>query len=548
MDASEAAELLAGVGVELADPALDELVKKTEGWPAGLYLAALSIRDGNGSVASFGGDDSFVTDYLRDELLAGLPQDTLSFLTRTAMLDEMCGDLCDFTLDSDGSAVTLESLERSNLFVVPLDQQREWFRYHNLFRDLLRGELERAEPEVIPELLGRAADWCDLNERPDQAVSYAQAAEDVDRVTRLVTDRAQREYQLGRAVTVERWLVWLEEHAALETVPLVAVLGAWFSGLRGEPGQSERWADAAERGAAELAAGNGSIEIQGWLALLRAAHCERGVERMRADAELAEPSFPRGSASWISAAIFVAISRLLGGDPDVASDMLEDIAEAAPAVEAWNAVSLSLAERGVLAANRGDWPEAEALSEEAEQTVRRSGMSEYPTNALAYALAARVAAHRREEDRAEGFLAHASRLRPRLTYALLVLSVQVRLELASAYVALADIAGARTLLREADGLMRRGSDFGSLEDQARELHEQLESVRADVPGASTLTTAELRLLPYLPTHLSFREIGESLYISRHTVKSEAMSIYRKLDVTSRNAAVERARTLGLLQG
>ena len=89
--------------------------------------------------------------------------------------------------------------------------------------------------------------------------------------------------------------------------------------------------------------------------------------------------------------------------------------------------------------------------------------------------------------------------------------------------------------------------FGSLEDRARELHTSLQSAHVDAPGSSSLTTAELRLLPYLPTHLSFREIGERLYLSRHTIKSEAMAIYRKLDVTSRNDAVERARTLGLLE-
>jgi LuxR family maltose regulon positive regulatory protein len=133
-----------------------------------------------------------------------------------------------------------------------------------------------------------------------------------------------------------------------------------------------------------------------------------------------------------------------------------------------------------------------------------------------------------------------------MTYAIAAISIQARLQLARAYAGLADVAGARTLLREAKDLMQRGQGFGVLEKQAAELASQLESVRAQSPGASSLTTAELRLLPLLPTHLSFREIGARLHLSRHTIKSQAISIYRKIDVTSRTEAVERARELGLL--
>ena len=125
-------------------------------------------------------------------------------------------------------------------------------------------------------------------------------------------------------------------------------------------------------------------------------------------------------------------------------------------------------------------------------------------------------------------------------------AVQTRLELARAYVAIADAGGAETMLREIDALLRRQPDLGTLPAQAEELRARLKTMRADAPGASTLTEAELRLLPYLATHLSFREIGERLYVSRHTVKSHAVAVYRKLNVSSRNGAVERARELGLL--
>ena len=159
---------------------------------------------------------------------------------------------------------------------------------------------------------------------------------------------------------------------------------------------------------------------------------------------------------------------------------------------------------------------------------------------------ARVALHRGETERAHELLARSQRLRPRLTYAAPYFAVQTRLELARAYVAIVDAGGAETMLREIDALLRRQPDLGTLPAQAEELRAGLKTMRADAPGASTLTEAELRLLPYLATHLSFREIGERLYVSRHTVKSHAVAVYRKLNVSSRNGAVERARELGLL--
>ena len=173
-------------------------------------------------------------------------------------------------------------------------------------------------------------------------------------------------------------------------------------------------------------------------------------------------------------------------------------------------------------------------------------MEDYPTSALVYAVAARVALRRGEAQRADELLARAQRLRPQLTYAMPWISVQTRLELARAYLTMADAGGAETMLRELAGLLRRQPDLGTLPAEVQELRSSLQTMRAEAPGASTLTEAELRVLPYLATHLRFREIAERLFLSRHTVKSHAMAIYHKLSVTSRNDAVERAGALGLL--
>jgi LuxR family maltose regulon positive regulatory protein len=167
---------------------------------------------------------------------------------------------------------------------------------------------------------------------------------------------------------------------------------------------------------------------------------------------------------------------------------------------------------------------------------------------LVHTVAGRTALHRGDLPRAKEHLVQAARLRPLLTYAIPSLGVQTLLELGRAYLMLDDAAGARTVLRQARGILQRRPDLGVLPDQAAELQAKLDTLHQGHPGVSTLTTAELRLLPLLATHLSFLEIGERLYISKHTVKTQAVSIYRKLGTSSRSESVQRLQEIGLLGG
>jgi LuxR family maltose regulon positive regulatory protein len=207
---------------------------------------------------------------------------------------------------------------------------------------------------------------------------------------------------------------------------------------------------------------------------------------------------------------------------------------------------IALAERALVAIGRDEWVAADELAERAIWTARRSHREHAPINGLVYAVAARTTVHRERTSAAEELIGRAQRRLPQLTYGLPIPSLQTRLELARTYLALADQAGARAMLREVESLLRRCPDLGTLPQQADELRSALDTAGHNAPGVSTLTAAELRVLPLLTTHLTFKEIGERLYLSRHTVKSHAISIYRKLDVTSRGAAVGRAHLLGLL--
>ena len=548
MDRHEAKALLEGAGVGLADADVDELVGRTEGWPVGLYLAALAVKAGGPRTAvrpAFTGDDRFMADYLRSELLAHLPQPRVAFLTRTAVLDRMSGPLCDAVLAADRSRLVLESLEGSNLLVVPLDRHREWYRYHHLFRELLQAELDRREPELIRELHARAAAWCEANGLPEMAIDHAQAAEDADRVARLVAILAQPAYAGGRVDTVCRWLAWFEDRGLVERYPAVAVRGTWIQALLGRPAGAERWAAAAERETATGTAPDGST-VESWLAMTRALLCRDGVERMGADARIALEGLAPASTWRGTALLLEGMALLLEGEVERADPVLARAVELATDAAALPTAATALAERSLVAIQHRDWHRAEALAERALRISREGSLDDYLHTALVHVVAARTALHRGDGPRAREHLAQAARLRPLLTYAIPTVAVQTLLELVRAYLALDDAAGARAVLRDARDILQLRPDLGILPEQAEKLRAKLATISGATVGASSLTTAELRLLPLLVTHLSFPEIGERLYISRHTVKTQAISVYRKLGASSRSQAIDRASELGLL--
>ena len=163
LDAAGARQIFSAEQVGLSPEQAAAVAERTEGWPVGLYLAAMVAREGHGLAGAVSGDDRYVADYLYHESLARLPEEVQQFLRRTAVLDQLSGPLCDAVLESSGSADQLRRLEASSLFVVALDRRREWYRYHALFREFLMGELRRAQSADIEELHLRAADWYESN-------------------------------------------------------------------------------------------------------------------------------------------------------------------------------------------------------------------------------------------------------------------------------------------------------------------------------------------------------------------------------------------------
>jgi LuxR family maltose regulon positive regulatory protein len=547
MDQREAGALLENAELDVDPVDVGELVERTEGWPVALQLAASSrARHGhraNAVVPPAG--DRFLVDYLQVVVLSRLPPTLVRFLLRCAVLDRLSGPLCDAVLETTGSADLLEWLARSNVLVIPVDRRRRWYRLHRLFRDVLRSQLERDEPEVAGRLARRASEWCEGNDLPEAAVDYAMAAGDADRAARLVVRVALPAYAAGRLSDLERWFDWLEAAGHADRHEAIALLGGWVNALAGRPAAAERWTEAAERWASDGPPADGILPIDGSLDLLKAALCRRGVDEMRTDATLALRLAPTGSPPLATARLFLGIAHLLAGDLRSADHSLANAAQAGEELGV-DVAPVALAERSILAMGRGDWPLAEDLAERARGCARPEWLERYAASALLYAALARLAVHRGDVPQARSDLAQAEGLRPQLTYALPHLAVQVRLELARTYLALTDVAAAKTTLWEVDNLLWNRPDLGVLQDQAEELGAQLGAMREGTIGASSLTGAEVRLLRMLGTHYSFREIGGQLYLSQHTVKSQAMSIYRKFGVSSRSEAIQHARDLGLV--
>jgi LuxR family transcriptional regulator, maltose regulon positive regulatory protein len=447
-------------------------------------------------------------------------------------------------LEATGSAQVLASLEESNLLLVPLDRQRRWYRYHHLFHELLVAELDRREPDLVPALHHRAAGWCEANGLPETAIDHAQAAGDADRVARLVWQLAMPAYGAGRVDTTRRWFGWFEDQGLLGRYRSVAVLGAWLHALVGQPAAAERWADAAEQGPVGGTLPDG-LTGQSYLALLGALLCRNGLDRMRADTQAALAELSPGSQWRPTAQLLEGIGYLLAGETDRADPIPAHAAEAATEAGALPAAAIALAERSLVAMHQQDWQQAATLAEQASGVVRAGALDGYVASALVHAVAARVAIHQGEVRQAQEQLARATRLRPLLTYALPYFAVQTLLELGRACLAVDDAAGARVVLRQARDILRRRPNLGILPTHVEQLRSKLDSNRGGAVGVSSLTTAELRLLPLLPTRLTFAEIGERLYISQHTVKTHASSVYRKLGVSSRSQAVQHLQEFGL---
>jgi LuxR family maltose regulon positive regulatory protein len=534
----EADILLTATGIDLSGERAAELLEQTEGWAAGLYLAALSLQAEGGFDATaeltFAGDDRSLADYLRAEYLTAVSGERLEFLRRTSILDRMSGPLADAVLERTGSASELEELELANIFLVPLDRHREWFRYHRLFRDLLRHDLELHDAESIPLLHARAAAWYEAHDDHASAVPHLIAAGELDSALELVAPLILPACESGRIDEAEQWLARFDEQQ-LEHHPPLAVRSAWVQLLRGHEAKTLRHLALAQSGLDEAPA------IRPWIAAIRAALCRLGVDQMAEDARTAVSELPEDSGFGPTALALEGIAQVVHGDIDAADTTLQRAAALAIQREAPTALAAALAQRALIATHLEDHDRAQLLAREALDVAPTAGS--IGNGALELALSARALLRLGRWDEANAELAAAEKKRSGIL--LPWLAVQTDVELAWARITLRDLEAARRSIAAARETLRLHPNLGVLEDRVAAA---ARAAAADETRGhpARLTGAELRLLPLLATHLSFREIGTLFFVSRNTVKTQAISVYRKLGVSGRSAAIERAVQLGLI--
>ncbi len=542
---TELEDLMRATGAPLEGLDLDALHERTEGWPAAVYLAALHLRDGGGRGSRFGvaGDDRDLVDYLSSELLTRLPPGRLSFLLRTSVLDRISAPLCDAVLGRQDSAQEIAELEHSNLFLVPLDRRREWYRYHHLFRDVLRAELARRNARSVPSLHRRASRWHEREGTPEEAVQHALAAKDMRRAAELVVHTARGLSRIGRLATVRRWLEAVPEDVIADSGPL-AMTAAHAMALSGERQRARRYVAVAEGAPWSGLGPAGETSPEAAVALIKATYGWEGVSRMRADALTAYRLLPAGHPAHEPAAVALGCCLMLLGRTAEAVPLLEEASAVGKA--AAMASILALGVLAQIALEEGRLDAAAARVRGGLALIDGLEFGDHAASASVDTAAACLGARSGDLSRARAHLENARSVLPRVAAAPWE-SIRTRALLGRAALALGDLPLAGALLEEARRELANYPDAGILPRLLAREERALEAARGGggVLG-EPLTAAELRVLELLPTHLSLAEIGETLHISRNTVKAHVRSIYTKLAVSGRADAVERARRQGLL--
>ncbi len=532
--------------VELDDGSAESLRRRTEGWPAGVQLAGLSLAgdpEPSGFIDRFAGDDRNVADYLVNEVFRAVTDEQRDFLLRTSVLDRMNASLCNDVAGVDNSAEVLENLERANLFLIPLDSRRDWYRYHHLFQDWLRYELERNDPQAMLRLHARASAWYEENGPLENAIDHSLAAREFETAAGLI-DRYLTNWDRVHWAQASQWFDRIPEEVTLAHT-MCAIGRARSSMARGD--FSGGW-DLIE--AAESAAQRSPGELQ------PAMQASAGVYRAFAEMVMGDLERARALAVEIAdqeraaqSSLFAAAAGVAGMSTFWAVGALESIPLLREASVA--RAKHSLADNSVTPilaaayAEIGDWEAAETAAQTSFGFPAPPDWYQYPEMMAAHYAAGKalVAGGSRDvgiQQIREGLEMARGWIEPLfIAYGCLVLAD-----------ALTEYSAKRALVREARQILEPARAQGRVIDLvvAAERKLALRTPAAQTEGSvyvAPLTDRERDVLRLLNTDLSLREIASELFVSHNTVKGYTKSIYRKLGVSSRASAVEAAVDLDL---
>lgn len=544
--AEEAVEFFCGrLGQQLSERDVLRVLARTEGWAAGLQLAALQLRGGADPATfldRFTGADWHVGSYLGEEILAGQPPEVREFLLVTSVLNRMSASLCDALTGRTDGAELLGRIYRANLFVIALDDQRLWFRYHHLFGGLLRHELARTSPGRRRELHRRAAQWYAERDDATEAIGHAIASGDDALSTRLFAAHWLGTFNTGQLETVRLWLDALP--AGL--VATDASLSAARALIALDTGRLEEVS-------AVLDAAEAAAPPDNRLKFMRALHLYKTGNTGGAAARLREIS-PIADDAFITTVqrLVLGMASMWLGDADRAWDLLAEAARQAEADDNSLGYVCAGGYQALLAVERGDLALAGSLAGDAESAVgRRLSDSHF------VAMFPPLARARLELKRADW--ANASRLadaavelgrrgagRVELAAALLTAAAARRIH-AEAASAQGAAVQPEALVAEARGILRHCADPGPLVSTWLAEEQRAEAARARGQVLhEPLTDRELTIVRLLPAPASLRELSAELFVTPNTLKTHLRAIYRKLGAESRAEAVIRAREGGLI--
>jgi ATP/maltotriose-dependent transcriptional regulator MalT len=527
--------------VGLSSQDVDILMRRTEGWPAGIYLASRAIpraADPHEFVVRFGASSRYVAEFLLTEVLETSEPEVQDFMLRTSILDEMCGALCDAVLGVEGSAALLRRLARSNLFLVRLDDEGTWYRFHSLLSRLLQVELERREPGASATLHGRAFDWFLANGRHEEAIHHALEAAAFDQASDLIASNWPVAANAGKIATLNSWMERLPELDVR-----LRLAEAWILSMSGRREEARTAAAAIEAlpGALEVPLLDGFSSVESSLTLLSAVFPDGDHARELKAARRAVDLEQEGSRWRALACYTVGRGHYYEGEFDEADRWLRESWALAPATGQWFAATTALAYRSLIAGLQGRDADRRAIAEQAARIARDRGLEPIVGHVHLAMAASRLEDGQAEPARAAAGAGVAALRRWGQPLALahaLLLHTQISRTLG-------DYARAAVSLAEARTLIERCTDPGAfLTVQLAKLTPS--TARGERATTDELTERELVVLRLLRGSLSEREIGNELYLAHNTIHTHTRSIYRKLDVSSRAEAIEAARSRGIL--
>jgi ATP/maltotriose-dependent transcriptional regulator MalT len=533
----EAGSYLAGLGLDLAAEQVASIRQRTEGWAAGLQLAGLSLRDNPAPPrAAPTGDDRHVADYLAAEVLDRVTPDERRFLLHTSILERMSGPLCDAVTGHDGAAARLADLELRNLFVVALDGQRRWYRYHHLFAELLRTRLATEEPEAIPGLHRRAAAWLAVEGQIAEAIAHAIAARDERLTAELVAAHWLTFFNRGWLTTVHRWLDALPPDL-VESEPQLWLARSWTAMDLGRVDEVAAWLERAP-------------EDDPWVGVLRALRLlklgDAGGAARAAAAGQRDDDAPDAFRNTVAALVAGMAAYWRGRHADAQTDLTR---AGDAALATGNALARQYA-LGYLAleAVESDGPSAgrDLIAEPTADVAGEPRVGEHFTAMMRHLALGRAAELEGRLTEAERELARANELSRR--GAGVLERAAAALGHGRVLAALGNRDAARQRVTQAEELLARCADPGILTRALTQAQHApgLAAPRPPTAAGQDLSERELGVLRLLHSELSLREIGAELFVSLNTVKTHTRNIYLKLNAGGRDEAVARARELGLL--